>query len=185
MTETGWETTIKGLRQQLASIKNHALADSTRFDELRRQVESTKIQFLASQLETRRKHLARSRGVTSLVKHEKDFPFWMAAGITAVAGMITKDWLAAGVAGANGALRGLGETEWAVCLGTELAVAPRDSVRQGEHWVTWESLMTALDELAVWAKDESLGNLDNIITELLKNENIVFVTPPPTGGANV
>ena len=187
MTETGWEKRLNGLRHQLASIKNRALADSVRFEELRRQAEFTKIQSLTYQLEARRKHLARSRGVASLIKNPNNLPaagLW-AVGLSVFIGMFTKDWLTAGVTGANGVLRGLGETEWAVCLETELAVAPRDSVRQGEVWVTWKSLMIALDELAVCAKDESLGNLDNIIAELLKNKNVVFVTPLSTGGATV
>ena len=181
MTGTGWETTIKGLRQQLASIKNHALADSTRFDELRRQIESTKIQFLVSQLETRRKHLARSRGVASLIKNPNKLP---AAGLWAVGLVLnvifTKDWLTAGAKGAKDALGGLGETEWFVCLGKNLAVAPLDNIKHGGLWVTWKSLMIALAELAVLAKDKSLGNLGNIRTELLKNENIVFLPPPLT-----
>ena len=187
MTETGWETTIKCLRQQLASIKNRALAASAKSEELRRQAEFTKIQSLTYQLEARRKFLAQSRGVASLIKNPNNLPsagLW-AAVLTVLTGIFTKDWLTAGVTGANGALRGLGETEWAVCLETELAVAPRDSVRQGKIWVTWKSLMIALDELAVRAKDESLGNLDNIIAKLLKNKNIVFVIPPLTGGATV
>jgi len=45
--------------------------------------------------------------------------------------------------------------------------------------------MIALDELAIRTKDESLGNLENTIAELLKNENIVFVIPPSTDGATV
>ncbi len=187
MTETGWETTIKCLRQQLASIKNRALAASAKFEELRRQAEFTKIQSLTYQLEARRKFLAQSRGVASLIKNPNNLPsagLW-AVGISVLIGMFTKDWFTAGVTGTNEALRGLGETEWAVCLDTELAVASRDSVRQGEVWVTWKSLMIVLDGLAVRTKDESLGNLDNIIAELLKNKNIVFVTPPSTGGATV
>lgn len=178
---------MKGLRQQLASIKNRALAASAGFEELRRQAEFTKIQSLTYQLEARRKFLAQSRGVASLIKNPNNLPsagLW-AAGLTVLAGMFTKDWLTAGVTGANEALRGLGETEWAVCLETELAVAPRDSVRQGEVWVTWKSLMIALDELTVRAKDESLGNLDNIISELKKSRKLLFVIQAPTGGATV
>jgi hypothetical protein len=104
----------------------------------------------------------------------------LAAGLSVLTHMFTKDWFTAGVTGAKEALGVRGETEWVVCLKTELAVAPRDSVRQGEIWVTWKSLMIALDELAVRAKDKSLGNLENIIAELLKNENIVFLPPPLT-----
>ncbi len=182
MTETDWETTIKGLRQQLASIKNRALAASARFEELRRQAELTKIQSLTYQLEARRKFLAQTRGVASLKKNQNKLPVagLLAAGLTVFTGIITKDWLAAGVTGVNEALRGLGEIEWIVCLRPNLVVAPWDNIGQGRLWVTWKSLMIALDELAVLAKNESLGNLGNIIAELLKNENIVFLPPPLT-----
>ena len=99
--------------------------------------------------------------------------------------MFTKDWFTAGVTGTNEALRGLGETEWVVCLEKNLAVAPWDNIRQEGVWVTWKSLMIALDELAVRAKDESLGNLDNIISELKKSRKLLFVIQAPTGGATV
>lgn len=187
MAETDWETTIKGLRQQLASIKNRALAASARFEELRRQAEFTKIQSLTYQLEARRKFLAQSRGAASLMKNPNNLPsagLW-AAGLSVLTHMFTKDWFTAGVTGANEALRVLGETEWVVCLETELAVAPRDNIRQEGIWVTWKSLMIALDELAVRAKDESLGNLDNIVSELKRSRKLLFVIQAPTGGAPV
>jgi len=187
MTETGWETTIKCLRQQLASIKNRALAASAKFEELRRQAEFTKIQSLTYQLEARRKFLAQSRGVASLIKNPNNLPsagLW-AAGLSVLTRMFTKDWFTAGVTGTNEALRGLGETEWVVCLEKNLAVAPWDNIRQEGVWVTWKSLMIALDELAVRAKDESLGNLDNIISELKKSRKLLFVIQAPTGGATV
>ncbi len=186
MAETGWETAIKGLRQQLTSIKNRVLATSTRFEELRRQAEFTKIQSLTYQLETRRKFLAQSRGVASLKKNPNKLP---AAGLWAVGlllnGILTKDWLTAGAKGAKDALGGLGETEWFVCLGKNLAVAPLDNIGQGGIWVTWKSLMIALAELAVRAKEESLGNLDNIISELKKSRKLLFVIQAPTGGTPV
>ena len=190
MAETGWETTIKCLRQQLASIKNRALAASARFEELRRQAEFTKIQSLTYQLEARRKFLAQSRGVAALAQNKKSLTLTLGitAGVSILTGILTKDGIAAmntGVTGLSGALRGLGETEWVVCLEKNLAVAPRDSVRQGEVWVTWKSLMIALDELAIRTKDESLGNLDNIISELKKSRKLLFVIQAPTGGATV
>ncbi len=182
MTETDWEATIKGLRQQLASIKNRALTASTRFEELRRQAEFTKIQSLTYELEARRKFLAQSRGAASLIKNPNNLPSagLLAAGLSVLTHMFTKDWFTAGVKGTNEALRRLGETEWVVCLEKNLAVAPWDNIRQGGLWVTWKSLMIALAELAVLAKDKSLGNLENIIAELLKSENIVFLPPPLT-----
>ncbi len=188
MTETGWETTIKCLGQQLASIENRALAASARFEELRRQAEFTKIQSLTYQLEARRKFLTQNRGFTSLIKNPNNLPsagLW-AVGLTVLTRMFTKDWLNAGVRGVNGALRGLGETEWFVCLGQNLAVAPLDSIRQEGGWVTWDSLKTALRELEELAKNGAhLGNLDNIIYKLKKSKQLLFVIKLPTGGAPV
>jgi len=190
MTEMGWKKRVHGLRQQLTLIKSRAHKDSARFQELWRQIEYCKVLFLAHQLEARRKFLVRSRGgVVSLAERKKSLPLLgIATGIAVLAGMITKDGTVAvnaGVASSDGVLRALGETEWVVCLGQNLVVAPRDSDRQGKIWVTWKSLMVALDELAIRTKDESLGNLENIIAELLKNENIVFLPPPSTGWATV
>ena len=187
MTETGWETTIKCLRQQLASIKNRALAASARFEELRRQAEFTKIQSLTYQLEARRKFLAQSRGAASLMKNPNNLlsAGLLAAGLSVLTHMFTKDRLIAGATGAKEALGRFGETEWVVCLEKDLAVAPWDSVRHGGVWVTWKSLMIVLDELAVRAKDESLGNLDNIISELKKSRKLLFVIQAPTGGPPV
>ena len=187
MTETDWETTIKGLRQQLASIKNRALTASARFEKLRKQAEFTKIQSLTYQLEARRKFLTQSRGAASLMKNPNNLlaAGLLAAGLSVLAHIFTKDWFTAGVTGTNEALRGLGETEWVVCLENTLAVAPRDNIGQGGIWVTWKSLMIALDELAVRAKDESLGNLDNIISELKKNRKLLFIIQASTGGAPV
>lgn len=187
MTETGWEKRLNGLRQQLTLIKSRARKDSARFQELWKQAEYTKVQILAHQLETSRKHLVRSRGIASLVEHKKSLPFLgMAAGISILTGMITKDWIAAGVAGSNGVLRGLGETEWVVCLEQNLAVAPRDNIRQEGVWVTWDSLKIAMHELEELVKNGAhLGNLDNIISELRKSKSLVFVPKASTGGATV
>ncbi|MBA7466791.1 hypothetical protein ES707_01983 [subsurface metagenome] len=187
MIGTDWETTTKDLSQQLASIKNRVLATSARFEALRRQAESTKIQSLTYELEARRKFLAQSRGVASLKKDPNNLlsTGLLAAGLSVLTHMFTKDWLNAGVKGVNGALTRQGAIEWVVCLGQNLEVAPWDSVRHGGTWVTWGSLMIALDELAVRAKGESLGNLDNIISKLKKSKKLLFVIQAPTGGITV
>ena len=188
MTETGWEKRLNGLRQQLASIKSRVHANTTRSQELRRQAEYCKVQFLAYQLETRRKFLARSRGVASLAEKKKGLPLLgVAAGMSILTGIITKDGIVAanaGVKGLSGALQGLGETDWAVCLGGHLAVASQDNITRGEVWVTWDSCKTVLRELEELVKNGAhLGNLDNIIYKLKKSKKILFVIKAPTGGA--
>jgi hypothetical protein len=181
MTETGWKQRADGLRQQLASIKSRANKDSARFQELSKQAEYFKIRFLAHQLEARRKFLALSRGAVSLTKNKKGLAttLGIAAGASIIAGMMTKDGIAAanvGVKGLSGALQELGETGWAVCLGERLAVASLDNVKQGDVWVTWDSLQAALHELEEMAKNGApLGNLDNIISELKKNKKLLII----------
>lgn len=191
MIEIDWEKRMNGLRQQLTLIKGRAFKDSARFQELWKQTEYTKVQLLAHQLEARRKHLARSRGVVSIVENKKGLP--VALGAAAVAsiltGIITKDGNAAanaGVKGLSGTLQGLGETEWVVCLEQNLAVAPWDNIRREGVWVTWDSFKTALRELEELAKNGAhLGNLDNIIYKLKKSRKILLVIKPPTGGTTV
>jgi len=186
MAETGWETTIKNLKQQLALIKNQTLTASVRFEELRRQAEFTKIQSLTYQLEARRKFLTQNRGYTSLIKNPNNLPsagLW-AAGLTVLTYMFTKDWLNASVRGVNGAFMRHGETEWAVCIGKHLAVASEDHITWDDVWVTWDSLQAALHELEERAKSGApLGSLDNIISELKKSNKLLFVIRLSKGGA--
>jgi len=190
MTETGWEERMNGLRQQLTSIKSRVHADSTRFKELWRQAEYCKVRFLAYQLEARRRSLARSRGFASLAENKRGLYVTLgtAVGASILTGMITKDGIAAANAGATGlnrALQGLGEADWAVCLGRKhLAVASQDNITRGDVWVTWDSLQTALHELEERAKSgASLGSLDNIISELKKSKKLLFVIRASTGRA--
>ena len=187
MKETNWENALEDLRHRLDLIQSRAHEDSTRFKELCRQAEYTKVQFLAHQLESRRKHLARSRGVASFATLRESLPLLGVSGaLSILTGMITKDGHAAmnvGIGGLNSALQGLGETEWAVCLGKHLAVASQDHITQGDVWVTWDSLQIALHELEERAKSGApLESLDNIISELKKSKKLLFVIIMPTSG---
>ncbi len=191
MKETNWENALEGLRHRLDLIQSRAHEDSTRFQELRRQAESTKIQFLTYQLETRRKFLAQSRGVMPLAGNKKGLTLTLGitAGISILTGILTKDGLTAvntGVAGSKGALKGFGETEWAVCLEKNLTVASQDHITQGDVWVTWDSLQTALHELEKRAKSGApLGSLDNIISELKKSNKLLGAIRLSKGGTAV
>jgi hypothetical protein len=190
MTETGWEKRTADLRQQLASIKSRANKDSKRFQELSKQAEYLKIRFLAHQLEARRKFLARSRGAASAVKNKKGLATALgaAAGASIIVGIITKDRTAAmtaGMIGSKAALQGLGETDWAICLGKHLAVAPKDNTTPGDFWVTWDSLQAALDELEERTINGApLGNLDNIISVLKKTKKLIIIIKAPPGKAS-
>ena len=189
MKETNWGNALEDLRHQLDRIQSRAHEDSTRLKELWRQAEYCKVQFLAYQLDTRRKHLARSRGEGSLAENKKSLPIvlGMAAVESILTGIMTRDGHAAmnaGKRGLNGALMRLGETDWAVCLGKHLAVASQDHITRGDVWVTWDSLQAALYELEERAKSGApLGSLDNIISELKKSKKLLFIIRASTGGA--
>ncbi len=181
MKATNWENALKDLRHRLDLIQSRAHEDSVRFEELREQIESTKIRFLAYQFDTRRKHLAHSRGLESLAENKKSLPIalGMAAVGSILTGIMTRDGIAAanaGKRGLRGALMRLGETDWAVCLGKHLAVASENHITRDDVWVTWGSLQTALHELEERAKSGApLGSLYNIISELKKSNKLLFV----------
>ncbi len=188
MKATNWENALEDLRHRLDLIQSRAQEDSVRFEGLREQIESSKIQFLVYQLDTRRKFLARVRGTAYLSKPKKSLRLLgVSTAASILIGMITKDRIAAtnvGIGSLDGALLRLGETEWAVCLGKHLAVASQDHITRGDVWVTWDSLKMALRELEERAKSGApLGSLDNIISELKKSKKLLFIIRMSTSGA--
>jgi len=179
MSRNGWGETLNDLRQELTSIQNKAKAVSIRFEELRKEAESFKITVLTHQLEERRGSLACSRGFRSIARDGNSLgaSVGLAAAGFILAGIMTKDKFAAlnaGLSGFDGVLKGLGETSWAVSLGRDLAIVPRDNITSEEFWVSWESLKAALAELEREASGgDQLGSLDNIITKLQKSRELV------------
>ncbi|MFC2010957.1 hypothetical protein ACFLUR_01530 [Chloroflexota bacterium] len=185
MKETSWEKALEDLRDRLDLIQSQAREDSAKFQELWRQAEYTKVQFLVHQLEAWRKHLARRRGIASFTKNKKGLPLalGMAAVESILTGIMTRDGIAAvnaGAKGLSGTLKEQGDTDWAVCLGKHLAVAPQNNITLGDIWVTWDSLQTALRDLEERAKSGAqLGDIDSIISELKKNRKLRFVIRQP------
>ena len=179
MSANDWGKLLNDLRQDLALIKNKAQMVSLRFEGLRKEAESLKITVLPHQLEEQRKPLAWRRGFTSIARDEKRLraSFGVATVASILAWIMTKDKFAAlnaGLSGFDGVVEGLGETNWAVCLGRNLAVAPRANITPEGFWVTWESLKAALAELEREASGgDQLGSLDNIITKLQKSRELV------------
>ena len=92
-----------------------------------------------------------------------------AAGIV-LGGVLTRDGLfvlTAGMSGFDGALQELGKPKWAVSLDGDLLVVPRNQIAAGRTRVTLESLLLALGELGVKARDgEQFGNIGAISTKL-------------------
>ena len=92
-----------------------------------------------------------------------------AAGIV-LGGVLSRDGLftlTAGMSGFDGALQELGKPKWAVSLDVYLLVIPRNQIAAGRTWVTLESLLLALGELGVKARDgERFGNIGAIGAKL-------------------
>ena len=181
MRRIGWDKRVNDFRQEVTQIRHRASLSSSNFLVLKRQADCCKVRFLTHQLEVKRRSLAHNRGVASVVKDGKGLPavlgFAVAASI--VTGIISQDKRAAataGLSGLNGALRGIGETDWAVCLDRQLTVMPRNNIATGRVWFTWDSVIKALNELAQASQNGAhLGTLDAVISEVLRSKRLVAV----------
>lgn len=188
MTRIGWEIRANDFRKELTRIRERAGIGSGKFQDLQKQAESCKVQFLSYQLEGKRKVLARDRGLASVTKNEKGSLVvrGLAAAATILIGKMSKDGLIAvnaGLSGLNEALRGLGETDWAVCPGRQLVITSCDNVTPENGWITWDSFKTALSELEERAKKGAqLGNRDAIISELRRSKKLVHIFIIPVAG---
>ncbi len=184
MPKNDWEQTLDDLKQEIAAIKGRAGMLSVKFQQMSRQAESFKVQFLNRRFGERRRSLARIRGYTSIMRDGKGLGVSLGVAVLGlvVAGAVTKDGSTAINAGASsfgGAVQGLGETSWAVSLGKDLTVLPLDSITSGKAWVTWESLKSALAQLKKEASQGvRLGTLDNIISRLQKCRELVYYGLP-------
>lgn len=179
-----WGKVLKDLRQDLALTEDKAKMVSISFEELRRGAESIKIRVLSHQLEEQRKSLALMRGFTSIARNGKKLraSVGLAAAGFILAGITTKDKfaaLSAGLSSFDAVLEGFGETSWAVSLGRNLAIVPRNNITPEGFWVTWGSLKLALAELERQASvGHQLGSLDDIITRLQKSRQLVRLNVP-------
>ena len=179
MTGIGWEGRVNALRQEVSQIANQAGVSSGQIRALQVQAECCKVQLLAHILEAKRKSLARNRGAASITQNGKGLP--LAFGITAAASVLTaivsKGRVApadAGMSALNGALQGLGEAEWAVCLGRKIVLVPREEIGPGRSWLTWESVMAALNELGQRAQPGAqLGDFNAVILEVSRSKELV------------
>ncbi len=182
MTRIGWETRVTDFRQEVTQIRNRASISSSNFLVLKRQADGCKVRFLTHQLEVKRRSLARDRGVTSIVKNGKGLPAALVItfAATIVTGIISKDKYTAataGLSGLNGALQGIGETDWAVCLDRQLIVTSRNNITVGRVWFTWDSVMAVLNDLEQAAQNGvHLGDLDKVIVEIRKSKKLVAIS---------
>ncbi len=181
MSKSDWEETLNDFKEEIASIKSVAEVFSMKFERIRRQAESFKIAFLNHRLEEQRRSVARTRGYTSIMRDRKRLGASLglaAVGLIAAA-IITRDKFTAintGLSSFDATLRGLGEATWAVSLGKDLTVLPRDNITVGKIWVTWESLKSALAQLEREAlQGAGLGTLDSIISALERRRELVYL----------
>ena len=186
MTGIGWEKRVSELRQELTLIRSRASIYSRNFEELRRGAECCKVQHLAFQIEVRRKFLAHSRGATGVIKNGKGLPVTLgiAAAASVFIGIITKNRSGAvsgGLSGLNEAFRGLGETEWAICLEEQIVVASWDNITPGQVWFTLNSVRATLGELKQRAQQGAhLGNIDTVFLEMRRSKRLVFIVGQAT-----
>ena len=194
MSDSKWAKIITNFKKELAHIEGSSQDVGRSYEILRREAESLKVEFLEHSLEKQRKAIARQRGLASLIGDRKKIGAGLAvtAGASILAGLLTKDKdaaLNAGLSGFYGVLQELGETRWAVSLQRELIILPYDDIPDKGSWVTFESLIAAIDELKMEAlQGKRVGTLDNIIQRLQQSKGkLIYIARliriQPNGGS--
>jgi len=185
MSDNKWAGTIADLQKELGSIESGSRGVSKRFENLRRQAEFLKIEFLKYSLENQRTAAMRQRGFIFLIKDKKKVQTGLAVAVGSfiLGGLLSKDKdaaLTAGLSGFDGLLQGFGETRWAVSLQKELVVVPDNTIPAGGIWVTFDSLFAAIDDLKTEAlQGKRLGTFDNIIQKLQQSKGkLIYVACP-------
>jgi len=185
MSDNKWAEILANLKKELACIDSDSRGLSRRFEILQRQAEFLKIEFLKYSLEKQRIAAVHQRGFVSLIRDRKKIGTGLAvtAGTFILGGLIAKDKdvaLNAGLSGFIGVLQGFGETRWAVSLQKELVIVPSNAIPAKGTWVTFESLVAAIDDLKTEAlQGKRLGTLDNIIQRLQQaKDKLIYIVSP-------
>ena len=185
MSDNKWARTVADLKEELACIESSSRGVSRRFEILQRQAELLKIEFLRYSLEKQRTVATRQRGFAFITKDKKKVrtSLIVAVGSFILGGLLSKDKdaaLTAGLSGFTGALQGFGETRWAVSLQNELIIVPNNAIPAKGRWVTFDSLLAAIDDLKMEAlQGKRLGTLDNIIQRLQESKGkLIYIICP-------
>jgi len=185
MADNKWARTIAGLKKELAYIESDSQGIARSFETLQMQAEFLKIAFLKHSLEKRRTALTQQRGLALSIKDGKKVGTGLAVtvGASIIWGLIAKDKdaaLCAGLSGFDGFLQGFGETRWVVSLRKELVVVPDNTIPAKGIWVTFDSLLAAIDDLKTEAlQGKRLGTFDNIIQRLQQSKSkLIYVACP-------
>lgn len=198
MENADFNKAVSALGREVVLIESRAHEVSARFRALRTQTEVLKIDILRRGLAKRTKSLARQAGFKSMGRDGESLGVGLvaAAARLLLGAVITRDGLsavAAGISGFDGALQELGNSRWAVSLDGDLLVVPRDQIAPGRTWVTMESLVIALEELRVRARNgEEYGNLGSVIEKLKQGHSKLvpflpvsrWIPIPRNGGAS-
>ena len=169
---------LKHLRQELNLIEVKAREIGNRFEVLRGETESMKVDALQNYLEKKKKSAALDRGITSLIKDRKRVrnSLLVAAGSFVIGGLLTRDKsgaLTAGMSGFDGMVQGFGESKWRVLLGKRILVVPEETISSQVTWITLASFYKTMEELKKRAlAGEKLGNLDDVISKLKKKHGL-------------
>jgi hypothetical protein len=175
------EHTLAKMRQELTLIETRAKKVSLQFQNLTREMESSKVVLLQKLLEEKMKCEARRRGAASVIKDKRRLQssILVTAGGFILGGLLTKDgWgaLNSGLAGLDGALQGFGRAKWVVLLGKRIVVAASENNPLEGKWLAWDSLKLAMDELRNKALGgEALGNLDDVLSRLEQKRERRFI----------
>lgn len=185
MSDNKWARTVAGLKKELACIETNSRSASKKLEILQRHAEFLKIELLKYSLEKQRTALARQRGFAFLIKDRKKVGTSLAvtAGALIFGGLLSKDGhvaLNAGLSGLNGMLQKFGETRWAVSLSKDLVILPRNAMPAKGTWVTFESLLCAIDDLKTEAlQGKRLGTLNNVIQRLQQSSGkLIYIVLP-------
>ena len=177
--------TIAHLKEALASIESNSQRVGRHFEILQRVAESLKMEFLKYALEKQRKAVARQRGFALLIRDRKKMGTGLAVAVggSILGGLLAKDKYAAlnaGLSGFNGVLQGIGETRWAVSLQKKLVIVPCNAIPAKGTWVTFESLINAIDDLKTEAlQGKQLGTLDNFIQRIQQSRRkLIYIVLP-------
>ncbi len=181
MSDSRWAQTIANLKEELALMESSARSTGKHSQKLQREAEYLKIEFLKHSLEDKRKAAARTRGIGLLARDNRRMGIGLvtAIGGAIFGGLASKNKYIAvnsGLSGLEGVLQGFGKAAWAVSLGKELIVAPRDALSCKLTWVTFESLMIAIDDLKGEAlRGKLLGSLDDVMQRLKQSPKLVHI----------
>ncbi len=180
MSDSSWTRTIADLKKELALMESGSRNIGRRSESLQREAEYLRIEFLKYYLEKQRKALARQRGMDLLTRDKKKIGTGLAVAVGGLifGGLMSKDKYTAlntGMSGFDGVLQGFGKTAWLVSLEKELIVAPYDAMSPRKTWVTFESLIAAVDDLKAEAlQGTRLGALDDIIHRLRQSSKLLM-----------